>query len=392
MEEYVGTVAKEICGVRMENGEWRMENGEWRMENGEWKKKSRGREMGAEEISPSNFEGVDGVAGRGSLYIETLYFGGGTPTLLPIHSLQKIMTAIYENFEVAEEVECTIEGNPEQLSLQYLKDLKKLGFNRISIGIQSFNDDVLHFLGRTHTGKDALFAVENAQQAGFDNISIDLIYGIYLRTMQDWAEELKTAFRLPVKHWSAYSLTVEENTLLHKKISQQKMITMDEEQALQEMKLLMNEAEKHGFEHYEVSNFALKNYHSKHNSNYWNGTPYYGFGASAHSFNGNTRSWNIANVEQYINAIQKNEPCFEVEHLTPINQYNEYVLLRLRTKTGINLKHLEDCFGKEKRDYFLQSLLKINPQYYKYQSKNIFITKAGLPWLDSITTALLFDN
>jgi hypothetical protein len=152
MEEYVGTVAKEICGVRMENGEWRMENGEW-------KKKSRGREMGAEEISPSNFEGVDGVAGRGSLYIETLYFGGGTPTLLPIHSLQKIMTAIYENFEVAEEVECTIEGNPEQLSFKYLKDLKNIGFNRISIGIQSFNDDVLHFLGRTHTGKDALLAV-----------------------------------------------------------------------------------------------------------------------------------------------------------------------------------------------------------------------------------------
>ena len=322
-------------------------------------------------------------------HIQTLYFGGGTPTLLPIHSLQKIMTAIYENFEVAEEVECTIEGNPEQLSLQYLKDLKKLGFNRISIGIQSFNDDVLHFLGRTHTGKDALLAVENAQQAGFDNISIDLIYGIYLRTMQDWAEELKTAFRLPVKHLSAYSLTVEENTLLHKKISQQKMIAIDEEQALEEMKLLMNEAEKHGFEHYEVSNFALKNYHSKHNSNYWNGTPYLGFGASAHSFNGNTRSWNIANVEQYINAIQKNEPFFEVEQLTPTNQYNEYILLRLRTKTGINLKHLEDCFGKEKRDYFFQQLQKINPQYYNYQLDNISITKEGLLLLDFITEELI---
>jgi oxygen-independent coproporphyrinogen-3 oxidase len=210
--------------------------------------------------------------------------------------------------------------------------------------------------------------------------------------MQDWAEELKTAFRLPVKHLSAYSLTVEENTLLHKKISQQKVITLDEEQALEEMKLLMNEAEKHGFEHYEVSNFALKNYHSKHNSNYWNGTPYLGFGASAHSFNGNTRSWNIANVEQYINAIQKNEPFFEVENLTQTNQYNEYVLLRLRTKTGINLKHLEDCFGKENRNYFLQSLQKINPQYYSYQSQQISITKEGLPLLDFITAHLLFDE
>jgi oxygen-independent coproporphyrinogen-3 oxidase len=321
--------------------------------------------------------------------IETIYFGGGTPTLLPVHLIEKIMNAIYENFEVAADVECTIEGNPEQCSVTYLTDLKKLGFNRISIGIQSFNDDILHFLGRTHLGNDALLAIENAQKAGFENISIDLIYGIDLRSPQDWKQELKTAFRLPVKHLSAYSLTVEENTLLHKKIAQQKIANINEEQSLQEMQTLIEEAEQNGFIHYEVSNFALKDYHSKHNSNYWNGTSYFGFGASAHSFTGNTRSWNIANVEKYVTAMQDNAPCFEEEHLTPVEQYNEYVLLRLRTINGIDLKHIETCFGVEKRDYLLNALTKINPQFYNQQTHVISITKAGLPLLDFITETLI---
>ena len=321
----------------------------------------------------------------------TIYFGGGTPTLLPVSALEKIMTAIYDNFEIADKVECTIEGNPEQLLLEYLKNLKTIGFNRISVGIQSFNAEILRFLGRIHSEKDAVFAVENAQKAGFENISVDLIYGIYLRSLQDWAKELKIAFQLPVKHLSAYSLTIEENTLLHKKIAQQKMQTIDEEQTLQEMNMLLDETEKNNFEQYEVSNFALKGYHSKHNSNYWNGTPYFGFGASAHSFTGNSRSWNVSNVEKYIHAIGENEPCFEEEYLSPVEQYNEYVLLRLRTKTGIDLKHLEDCFGKEKHDIFLHSLQKLNPQYYKIKDQQVLVTKEGMPLLDFITAKLIFD-
>ena len=320
----------------------------------------------------------------------TVYFGGGTPTLLPVLLLEKILNAVYENFEVDSDAEITIEANPEQCSLDYLSALRKIGFNRLSIGIQSFNDEVLRFLGRTHSAKDALVAVENAQKAGFENISVDLMYGIYLRSLQDWERELKTVFGLLVKHLSAYSLTVEENTLLHKKIAQQIMLNLDEEQSLQEMKLLMEEAEKNGFEHYEVSNFALKDFRSKHNSNYWNGTPYVGFGAGAHSFTGDTRSWNIAHVEKYIQAIQKNEPCFETERLTPENQYNEYVLLRLRTKEGIDLKHLENCFGIEKRDYFLQALQSIDSSFYKIEYDVVTITKEGLPLLDYITEKLLY--
>jgi oxygen-independent coproporphyrinogen-3 oxidase len=321
--------------------------------------------------------------------IETLYFGGGTPSLLPIHLLEKIMAAIYVNFNVAKDVECTIEANPEQCNFIYLSDLKKIGFNRISIGIQSFNDVVLQFLGRMHSGKDALFAIENVHKVGFDNISIDLIYGIFLRKLQDWVQELQTAFALPVQHLSAYLLSIEENTLLHKQISKQKLQTIDDDDALKEMQGLMKEAEKNGFEHYEVSNFALKGYHSKHNFNYWNGTPYLGFGASAHSFTGKTRSWNIANVNKYIHAIQEDNIYFEEEQLSLDDQYNEYVMLRLRTKTGINLQHLQANIGKEKHDYFLEFLQKINPLYYTHQHQHVSITKAGIPLLDYITKLLI---
>jgi len=347
-------------------------------------------------ISPSNFEGVP--EGRGSLSygltllrscIHTLYFGGGTPTLLPIRSLEKILNAVFDNFEVDLNAEITIEANPEQCSFDYLTDLRKLGFNRISIGIQSFNDEILQYLGRTHSGITAKIAVENAQKAGFENISVDLIYGICLRSLQDWKNELKAVFSLPIKHLSAYSLTVEENTLLHKKITQQKTLNIDEEQSLQEMKMLMEEAEKYGFEHYEVSNFAKNGYHSKHNSNYWNGTHYWGFGAGAHSYSGNCRSWNVSNVEKYIHAIENNEIFYENETLTPENQYNEYVLLRLRTKNGIDLKHLEDCFGIEKRNYVLQVLQNIDSQFYTNNSGNLSITKEGLPLLDFITEKLM---
>jgi oxygen-independent coproporphyrinogen-3 oxidase len=188
---------------------------------------------------------------------------------------------------------------------------------------------------------------------------------------------------------SAYSLTVEENTLLHKKIIQQKTFDIDEEQSLQELKVLMEEAERNGFEHYEVSNFALTDYHSKHNSNYLNVTPYLGFGAGAHSYSGNSRSWNVSNVAQYIHAIQNNEPCFETEVLTPENQYNEYVLLRLRTKAGINLQYLEEHFGTDKREYFHLQMQKISSQYYIIESDKISITKEGLPLLDYITEDLV---
>jgi len=322
--------------------------------------------------------------------VKTIYFGGGTPSLMPVYLLEKIWNTIFENFEVDAEAECTIEVNPEQCTLEHLSEIKKIGFNRISIGIQSFNDAILHFLGRTHSAKEAQRAIENAQRSGFENISIDLMYGIYLRSVQDWKKELKTVFNLPVKHLSAYSLTVEENTLLHKKIIQQKIPNIDEEQSLNEMKLLMDETEKACFEQYEVSNFALKGYHSKHNFNYWNGTRYLGFGASAHSYSGITRSWNISNVEKYIQALQDDKPFFEEEYLTPDNQYNEYVLLRLRTKEGIDLKLLEERFGTEKLNFFLKSLQQINSRYYEHQSHHISITKEGLPLLDFITTNLLF--
>jgi len=362
MEEYVNAVVAEC----------RKQKAEGRKEKGERKKNLRSYSLTLLRSS-----------------VQTVYFGGGTPTLLPIHSLEKILNAVYENFEVDSEAEITIEANPEQCSFKYLSDLIKLGFNRISIGIQSFNDEILQYLGRTHSGITAKMAVENAQKAGFENISVDLIYGIHLRSLQDWKNELKAVFSLPIKHLSAYSLTVEENTLLHKKITQQKTLNVDEEQSLQEMNLLIEEAEKNAFDHYEISNFALKGFHSKHNSNYWNGTNYLGFGAGAHSYSGDCRCWNVSNVEQYIQAIENNKTFFETEYLTPENQYNEYVLLRLRTKNGIDLKYLEDCFGIEKQNHFLQALQKMDSKFYTNNSGNISITKEGLPLLDFITEKMI---
>jgi len=375
MEEYVEAVVEEC-------------------RKGEEEKRRRGEEEKRYTLN-SYFQKVPLVADNLTVlrsYALTVYFGGGTPTLLPVNLLQKILNAIYENFEVDAEAEITIEANPEQCSLEYMTALRKIGFNRISIGIQSFNDEILQYLGRTHSAQNALNAVENAQKAGFDNISVDLIYGIYLRSLQDWKNELKTVFSLPVKHLSAYSLTVEENTLLHKKISQHKTLNINEEQTLEEMKVLMEEAEKNGFEHYEVSNFSLKEYRSKHNSNYWNGTHYIGLGAGAHSYTGDGRSWNVANVSQYINAIHNNESCFETEVLTPENRYNEYVLLRLRTKEGVDLKQLEEHFGTEKREYFLQALKKIDALFYRIESEKICITKEGLPLLDYIIERLIFPS
>jgi len=323
--------------------------------------------------------------------IHTIYFGGGTPTLLPIQSLEKIMGVIHKNFRVDSNAEITIEGNPDQCTVSDLIKLKKLGFNRLSIGAQSFNDKILQFLGRTHSGKDALLAVENAVNAGFENISIDLMYGISLRLLQDWEQELKTAFLLPVKHLSAYALTVEENTRLHKIFLQYPKQEKDEESTLHEMQLLMNEAENNSFEHYEVSNFAMKGFYSKHNSNYWNGTHYLGFGASAHSFNGTIRRWNIQSVKKYIEAIKENEPFFETETLTPEDLYNEYILLRLRTKEGIDLKHLEETLGKERLNFFLVALKKLNPLHYKIEDGRVSVTRAGMPILDFVAVQLWLE-
>ena len=317
--------------------------------------------------------------------IRTLYFGGGTPSLLQPTQLQRILDNIHQHFDIDPNAEITIEANPEQLSLEYCKSLKTLGFNRLSIGVQSFQDDILHFLGRKHTANEALNAIENAHAAGFDNLSIDLIYGVNERNNTQWKKELETAFLLPITHFSAYALTVEENSLLYRRIHQHRDVEPDEELASVQYEILTEAVAKSRFAQYEISNFAVKGWESRHNSAYWQRIPYLGLGASAHSFDGLHRSWNAPTLSGYFSQIDQRKPFHEREILTDIDKYNEFILLRLRTAAGIDLQEMSQLFGTEQ----VESLLlyfsdHVSPAHYVRTPDRLHLTTEGLWFADGI--------
>ena len=325
--------------------------------------------------------------------IRTVYFGGGTPSLLHPAQLQRILNNIHQYFTIYPNAEITIEANPEQLTSEYCYNLKTLGFNRISIGIQSFHDDILQFLGRKHTAKEALQAVDNAHDAGFDNISIDLIYGVNERDNTQWKKELETAFALPICHFSAYALTVEENSLLYRRISQHRDVEPDEDLAAIQYEILTKEVAKSRFAQYEISNFAVKNWESKHNSAYWHRVPYLGLGASAHSFDGTHRSWNAPTLSGYFSQIEQRKPFHERETLTDIDKYNELILLRLRTAAGIDLQEMSQLFGTEQ----VESLLRyfdehVPPAHHVHTPDRLHLTAEGLWFADGLAENLFLVN
>jgi len=325
--------------------------------------------------------------------VRTVYFGGGTPSILQISQLQQIINSINLNFSIEEHAEMTIEANPEQLTAEYCRDLKQLGFNRISIGIQSFHDEILQFLGRKHTAKEAMQAVENAHNSGFDNISIDLIYGVNERDNNLWQKEFDIAFRLPIKHFSAYALTVEENSLLYRRIHQHKTVEPDEDLASVQYNALSKALTNSPFEQYEVSNFAINGWESKHNSAYWHRVPYVGLGASAHSYDGTHRSWNAANLKDYFAQIEESNTYHERETLTAIDQYNEFVLLGLRTRTGINLYEMEQFFGSERTASFQQYFESdVENDLYLIENNRIRLTAKGLWFADGIAEDAFLTN
>ena len=323
----------------------------------------------------------------------TVYFGGGTPSLLqPVH-LQRILDDLHTRFHIDPDAEVTIEANPEQLSLDYCKALKSLGFNRLSIGVQSFQDDILQFLGRRHTAQQALDAITNAHTAGFDNLSIDLIYGINERSNELWKKELETAFALPIRHFSAYALTVEENSLLYRRIQQHRNVEPDEELAAVQYDILSEMVAKSPFTQYEVSNFAMKGWESKHNSAYWNRTPYIGLGPAAHSFDGFHRSWNAPTLSGYFSQIEQRKPYHERETLTDIDQHNEFVLLGLRTRNGINLREMEELFGHERTVAFLKYFeSEVESECYRLDEHYIRLTPQGLWHADGIASGAFLTN
>lgn len=288
--------------------------------------------------------------------IETIYFGGGTPTLIGLPLLEKILETVYNNFPVAEKAEITIEANPDDLSLSFLIGLKKI-CNRLSIGIQSFNDNELQYLGRRHDAETAKNAIENARTAGFDNLSLDLIYGIN-NDKALFQNSLNTLLTFCPEHISAYTLTCEPNTIFEKLVLQKKRALALEESIFEQYLYLIEKLHDNGYHHYEISNFSIPEKHSKHNSNYWNGTHYLGVGPAAHSFFGNMRRWNTASVEKYVSAVKNHENITERELLTEIMQYEELVMLRLRTANGIALQEIAEKFGEKTARQFVENAQK----------------------------------
>lgn len=317
--------------------------------------------------------------------IHTIYFGGGTPSLLTLEELKDVMNAITNHFQLVERPEITLEANPEQLTYGYCQGLRTLGINRLSIGVQSFQDPILKFMGRRHSSAEAVSAIRNAVSAGFDNISIDLIYGVAERNDAQWAEDLQTALHQPIEHLSCYALTPEENSILYQKIKQGKHTPVDDEQAARQYRQLVEAIAQTQFLHYEVSNFSLPHFESRHNSAYWNHTPYLGLGPAAHSFNGRSRQWNPANLSQYIRNIHSCIDCEECEKLTQTDIYNETLLLRLRTAEGIDLIKFEKQFGTEQLHQLLQYFEKeVSLEHYCLKENRLRLTEAGLWFADGI--------
>ncbi|TKK65706.1 radical SAM family heme chaperone HemW [Ilyomonas limi] len=272
--------------------------------------------------------------------VATIYFGGGTPSLLSVTSLQMLLQKLRDNFTITNDAEITLEANPDDINVERLHSWKMLGINRLSIGIQSFNDADLSWMNRAHNAYQALQSIVLAQRAGFSNITIDLIYGTPTLTNEQWRRNVQQAIDLNIPHLSCYALTVEPNTALHKMIENKKMPDVDEEKQSQHFELLVRWLKDAGYEHYEISNFAKPGCESRHNSSYWQGKPYLGLGPSAHSFNGTSRQWNVANNALYMQSISRSTVPFEIEHLTPMQQLNEYIMTSLRTRQGISLNHV----------------------------------------------------
>jgi oxygen-independent coproporphyrinogen-3 oxidase len=311
--------------------------------------------------------------------IHTIYFGGGTPSILNKSQFELIFDAIYKIYNVADDAEITFEANPDDLTTDFLASIHPLPFNRMSIGIQSFDDTDLKRINRRHSGKEAIDAVKNAQNAGFSNISIDLIYGLPNQTLAAWEKQIDTAFTLNVQHISAYGLTYEEGTALWKQREKGLVKTVDDDSMNDMYLLLIEKVKQNGFEAYEISNFALPNHRSQHNTSYWKQQPYIGIGPSAHSYNLTSRQWNVSSITTYNKAIAENGIFFESETLSTNDRYNDFIMVSLRTSDGIDLRLLENEFGVEFKDYCLQNAQKfIKTNKVNFSNDRLWLSSQGV--------------
>ena len=327
--------------------------------------------------------------------VNTIYFGGGTPSLLSLKEISDLLHLINAHYPVASNAEITLEANPDTLSLEYLEGLHQLGVNRLSIGIQSFFDNDLKYLSRRHDSHHAQQCLDWAKLAGFESISIDLIYGLPSSNAEQWNKNLDIFFAYGLPHLSAYALTLEPNAILTKQIELGKVQPVNEDDALRDYEILCQRAVENGYLHYEISNFCKRGMHSKHNASYWFGTPYIGFGPSAHSFDGNSRQWNVSSVEKYCVSVP--EPvegsAIEKEILSPEQHYDEYVMLRLRTHWGIDLKWLKREMGERFSTYCEQHAQPLIAQGRLSQTREfLYLTDQQMLFADGIAEELFWEK
>lgn len=326
-------------------------------------------------------------------HINTVYFGGGTPSMLSVSEIGLIIDKIDMLFMLNKDAEITLEANPDDLDQNKLRELKnETRINRLSIGVQSFNDDDLQYLNRVHTGTQALKSIEIALSEGFHNMTIDLIYGIPTLTDQQWLNNLDTFFRFDLPHLSSYALTVEPKTVLNTLIEKRKMQAISEDQTVRHFEILLEQIEKQQYTHYEISNFAKEGYYSKHNSIYWLGGHYLGIGPSAHSFNGVSRQWNVANMKQYVEFEKTGTTVLEKEVLSKEQQFNEYVMTSIRTSWGCDTEHIQNVFG----DAFISNLTSLISRFIddgRVEKKGpiYYLTNKGKLHADGIAAALFMD-
>ncbi len=323
--------------------------------------------------------------------IETIYFGGGTPSILEAADIQRIIDEVARFYQVEKKAEITIEANPDDLTTEKINAFRQTDVNRFSIGIQSFFDADLHYMNRAHDANEALTCVKKTQDAGFENLTIDLIYGTPTMSNEQWLENIDIALSLNVPHLSCYCLTVEPKTALDKLVKKGKALTVDDEQAIWQFETLIQQMENAGFDHYEISNFGKPNFYARHNSNYWLGAKYLGLGPSAHSFDGMNRRHNIANNALYIKSLEENNIPFEEEILSQEQRYNEYVMISLRTIWGTDIKKIK-FFGESYFIYFSKKILEFIKNDYVFQQENIFrLTPKGKLMADFIAMELFFE-
>ena len=325
--------------------------------------------------------------------IETIYLGGGTPSQLSQEELEEIFTYIYKVYKVTLDAEITLEANPDDLTPEYVSMLRNLPINRISMGIQTFQEETLKLLHRRHTAQQAIEAFKRCREAGFKNISIDLMYGLPGETLETWKQDLQQAIDLHPEHISAYHLIYEEDTALWKLREEHQVEEADEDLSLTLFCTLIDELTRAGYQHYEISNFCLPGLHSRHNSSYWTGKKYLGCGPSAHSYNGTSRQWNVASLEKYIKGIELGKPDYDIEELDLYTRYNDFVLTSIRTCWGMPLTHLRTTFGEELYNYCLrmakphirEGVLEIRKDVLKLTRRGIFVSDgimSDLMWVD----------